>query len=278
MSLGTYNNPTGKKNDYSPVTYSSVKFFNSESSIDPSAMSFSYWKGLLKISITPVKTGEGSAPEIDKENSIDIYLTPIKAHMFLNYIKLWKTNLDEYDNVGVSTNKGIIYLTNGIKEFGTSGDRLFIVIKILDQNTGLVKSAIAYEFSSTQYYGIINFMDSNNYSKDTSFANDAELNMFMIVLKTYVDASTDAVASTVIDNMKYDVSRLTTRISTIQEKLGIEVKNGGNNKGYRSSSYFDRDGGGSTSSSSATRSSAEQVDYNDFINDISSSMIMNDDD
>ena len=38
MALGTYNNSgNNSKKDYSPTTYSPVKFFNSESKVDPSA-------------------------------------------------------------------------------------------------------------------------------------------------------------------------------------------------------------------------------------------------
>lgn len=273
MSLGTYNNSNNSKKDYSPVTYSAIRFFNSESNIDSSSMSFSFWKGLLKISISPIKTGEGSNPEIDKDNAIDIYLTPIRASLLLKYISMYELDPHRYDNVGVSTNKGLIYITTGTKEFGVPDGRLFIVIKILDQNDGRIKSAIAYEFSKAQCYGIVNYENSDRYEKNTEFASNAELDLFCNVLRTYVESSSYAMAASVVENMKYDVSRMTTRISTIQEKLGIDTKSGyKNGGGYKNSSYFDKNGGGNSSSGS---SSAEQVGYDELINDISSAM-MND--
>lgn len=268
MSLGTYNNANNSKKDYSPVTYSGVRFFNSESTIDPSSMSFSFWKGLLKISIAPIKTGEGSNPEIDKDNSIDIYLTPMKASILFKYISNY--NCDVFDNAGVSTNKGIIYITDGRKEFGIPSGHVFIVIKILDQETGSIKSAIAYEFNSSNHYGIVNYVNSNEYEKNTQYAGSAELELFCTVLSTYIESSTYSMAASVVENMKYDVSRLTTRITSIQDHLGIE--HGKNKTQYRNGSYFDRN---NNVSSSYSGRETETVDsYDNLIDDISA--VMND--
>lgn len=238
MSLGTYNNSNAKK-DYSPTTYSPVRFYNSESKVDPSCMSFSFWKQLLKISISPYNqnTSEGSYPSIDKDASIEIYLSPMKAKLFLSYLKnIRDTGKCEWNNVGVNTNKGIIYFTEG-KEFGQNGQ--FIVIKIIDQESGNCMSSIAYEFNSN-YSAIVNYNGGSDFNRDNTFAPSIEFDMFISVLENYVESVNYAIAATVVDNQKFDVSRITTRIMSIQDKLGIQQSGEGRSYGK---SYFDNNNG-----------------------------------
>ena len=263
MSLGTYNNNGNiKKNDYSPTTYSQVKFFNSTSNIDASAMSFSFWKGLLKISIAPVKTGEGSNVEIDRDNSIDLYLTPAKATLLHQYGLMFKEDPTRFQNVGVSTNKGLIYFTTGESEFNIPAGKMFVVIKIVDSESGNVTSAIAYEFNSSQYYGIVNYVGGSTFEKDTNFANTFEFDMLMRVFESYIDSSSYAMAATVVENMKYDMSRINTKLTSIQDKLGIEVVK---SRQYRNKSYFDDNGGN-------TQAKPTEVSYDDLIGGLSAMM------
>jgi hypothetical protein len=263
MALGNYNNngKSDKKKDYSPVTYSGVRFFNSDSAVDPSSMSFSFWKGLLKIAIIPVKKVEGSVPEYDKDNELAIYLTPLKAALMHRYMKT--IDINKVTNFGVATNKGIIYITNGKEEFNVKEDgKIFCVLKLIDEN-GAVTSAIAYEFF-TNYFGIKDYTGGTNFTKDFSFSNNLEYEMFIELFKNYVSSSNYAYAATVVECSKFDMSRLNTKIGTIQEKLGIENKyksNPGNK------SFFNNNGNVSNSIPEPSSDKKESYDnYSELIN------------
>lgn len=269
MALGTYNN--SKKKDYSPVTYSPVKFFNSESKIDPSTLNFSFWKSLLKISITPIKiASEGSAPEIDKDNSIDIYLAPMKAKLFLQYANDFRNNRNKFNNVGIGTNKGIIYLTSGKNEFGV--ESIFVVVKLIDFEQGTVTSCIAYEFNRNNF-GITDYTGGANFDKNYDYAELVEFDMFLDVISSYVSSVNYAIAATVVDNNKYDVSRMTTKITSIQEKLGIDTgkKSGG---GSNNNGYWNNNGNNSSSSSSSDSTPDQYDSLNQLVDDISSMSMM----
>ncbi len=263
MSLGSYNN---KKKDYSPVTYSPVRFYNSESKVDPTSMSFSFWKSLLKISIAPYQQNqnEGSYPSIDKDSSIDIYLSPMKAKQLLLCCERFQKNPSEFTNIGVNTNKGIIYLTNGVSEFNT--DSTFVVIKIVDPESGNITSAITYEFNK-EFYAITDYTGGSNFNKNYDYSTWIEFEMFKTVLKSYVESANCAIAATVIDNNKFDVSRLTSRISSIQEKLGIQFNGGGNSSGGYAKSYFDNNSGSSSSSNTTLNTGTTSESYDEILED-----------
>lgn len=79
------NNQTFQNNGgevYTPSTRSTYRFFNANSTIDKTVMSFTYWNSLLKITMNPIQVQEGSANKVDTNNHIDIYLSPSKAQMF----------------------------------------------------------------------------------------------------------------------------------------------------------------------------------------------------
>ena len=267
MSLGTFNNGGNKKKDYSPVTYSPVRFANPDSKIDPSGLSFSFWKSLLKISIAPyISNANGSFPTIDKDNSIDIYLSPMKAKILLDNSILFQNDNHRWNNIGVNTNKGLIYLTDGREEFGIDDGSVFLVIKLIDSESGEITSAIAYQFVNN-YYAITNYEGGNNFTKEFLTPNP-ELAMFIQVLKSYVENVNAAIAASIIDNQKYDMSRLTTRISSIQEKLGIQLSsnNGNSSKGF-AKSFFDNYNNSSSDSTTSSSISEGDYSYEDILDD-----------
>ena len=241
MSLGTYNsNSNNKKKDFSPTTYSPVKFFNSESSVDPSSLNFAFWKSLLRISITPMK-----------------------AKLFLQYANDFRKDPNKFTNVGVGTNKGIIYLTSGKNEFGV--DSLFVIIKIIDFEHNEILSCAAYEFNRN-IFGITDYTEGTSFNQNYDYAQFIEFDMFLDVISSYVGSVNYAIAASVVDNNKYDVSRLSTKITSIQEKLGIDFKK--SSSGVNNSSYWNNNGNKNSSAN------PEHYDnLNQLVDDISSMMV-----
>lgn len=235
MALGDNYNKSNTNNNknYSPTVYSVYKFNNAESKIDPTTLAPSFWNGMLKLTIAPKKETNNGEIAFDYDQSVSMYLTHTKARLLLEEIEEFQKNPDVYKNVGVSSGSGLISLTNG-SEFGVNS--LLLVIRKLNAETGQVENSIAYEFKQEYHYTIRDFDESSvDFSK--VFYDTIELEQFKTLLKSYYEAMTGAVAYSVIDNLKYDTSRMNTKLDLMMDKLGIERK--GNYSNKSSNSIFD---------------------------------------
>ena len=270
--MTTQNNGRNYNNDnevFTPTVRSSYKFFNSESLIDNTAMSFNYWNTLLKISMNPIIVKEGSANKVDTDNHVDIYLSPSKAQMLLHCVQEFRANPNKYTNLGVSTNKGLILIANGEKMFGHGGT--CIVIKIIDNETGEVQSDAAYEFNTSDFFGISNYNGGNDFEKYYGYADNIELDMFENLLAQFINAYTNAVASSIMEANKFNEARQFSFINDVREKLGIQKNSGGeSSRNYNRSSWFNNNGGSSVSSESHKNNNSSS--YDEVMNDIASIM------
>jgi hypothetical protein len=268
--MSNYNNQNNGGSDfYTPTTRSAYRFFNSESSIDNTSMSFNFWNTLLKITINPIIVKEGSANKVDNDNHVDIFLSPAKAQMLRYCIREFRKNPDNYTNIGVSTNKGIIFIADGKKMFGHGG--ICIVINLIDNETGRKESEAAYEFNCKDMYAITDYMGGSDFSKDTSYSNSLELDMFENLLTQFINAYTNAVASSIMDVNKVNEARHFSFIKDVRDKLGISKSEG--NRNYNRSNWFNNNSGNSYSSSSDTDSrNNNSSSYEDVMNDIASLM------
>lgn len=227
MALGDIANNNQQKGKNNPVVYSQYGFGNSESTVDPTRLSTSFWNGMLKLTISPKKGMKANGMvEWDDENSISLYLTHTKARILHDEIILFMQNPEAYNNLGIPSGAGLISISNG-KELGIASPCL--IIRKLNADNGQVEASFAYEFKQDYHYSIRNF-DESTADFDKIYHNNLELEQLLCLLRTYFEAMSGAVAYTVIDNMKYDTSRLNTKINAISEKLGIEYNAGG---GYR---------------------------------------------
>lgn len=264
--MANNNNQSSNSNEvFTPSTRSAYRFFNSNSALDNTSLSFTYWNSLLKITMNPIIVAEGSANKVDTENHIDIYLSPSKAQMFLHCIQKFRENPDMYNNIGVPTNKGIVYIANGEKMYGKKGT--FIVINLVDEN-GSKQGEAAYEINS-ELYAITNYVSGNEFNKYLDYSSSLELDMIETLLKSFVEAYTNAVASSIIEGNKYNDNRMFNFIKDARDKLGISTKTNDGGSKYNKSSWYNNNNSSSVSADSAKVNSA---DYEEVMNDISSLM------
>lgn len=233
MALGDMaiqnNNDKGK---YNPTVYSPYRLSNPESTVDPTALGAKYWNGMLTLTISPRKNTTDGSIAYDSDNAVSIYLTHTKARILHDELLKFVEDPNQFNNVGVPSGTGLISICNG-KEFGITTPCL--VIKKLNAENGSVESSFAYEFKQDFHYSIRNFDESKS-EFDKIYYNTLEIEQLATLLKTYYEAMSGAVAYTVVDNMKYDVSRMTTKITAIGEKLGVEFGGGNGYKNNKSSS------------------------------------------
>jgi len=229
MSLGQNYNNNNKKNDNSPTVYSKYKMNNAESAVDPSSMGFTFWNSMLKISIAPRKQTNNDEIAFDYNNAVAIYLDHNKARILHDEILRFLSDPETYNNSGVPSGQGLITISNG-KEFGVSTPCM--VIRKL--NDAVVESSYAYQFKHDYYYAIRNYDEStSDFNKVTEDYKDIEIQQLLTVLRTYYEAMSNAMAYSVIEQGKYDQTRVMNSLESIANKLGVSKASGGNRGGSK---------------------------------------------
>ena len=243
MALGnSYDN--NKKEQYMPVYYSAYNVGNPEG-IDPSALSYSFYNRMLKLSISPAKMNSGDKVSYDHENAASIWLTHVKARIL--HDEILKVLKGEISNGGVpSGNEGLVRFIDG-KELGVNGYCL-VINKI--NETGEVISSYAYEFKTKYHYAVENF-DPKDSSHKKVYHNNLEIQQLLDLLESYYISMTGAVAYSVMDANRFNTNTTNTKIDLIMSKMGVEYKPGTTSRSS-SGSYFDNSRG--TTSESDNRS------------------------
>lgn len=238
MALGdTYNNNEKKK--YSEQVYSNYRFSNIESPVDKTVLTFGYWNKLLKIAIAPKKETSDGSVAYDYDNAGAVYLTHTKALILHNEIIKF---LEDYKNgsapknVGVNSgDKGLIYICNG-EEFNAAGPCL--VIRKIDEK-GNSTSTFVYEFKRNTHQAILNYEEKGG-KFESRIYELIEIEQLATQLKSYYESMTMAIAYSVNEQLKYDNSRINTKLKIIGEKLGVEFGKPGNDQAKKNynTSYF----------------------------------------
>lgn len=205
-------------NSFSPTVYSGFTLYNPTSKIDKTSMSFSMWKSTLKISIVPViETESGNdVPKYDYKNSISIYLTPIKAHLFAEILKAFKTNPTKYTNYGISTPQSIITV-DVPKTFGKDYNGTVISIRRVGEN-GNIEASYSYECSSDNFSAVVGFNAKNpkEFTNDTEIFKNEEIDAIIHQLNSYYEAMSNA-------NSFATLNILYPYLDKIAAKLGVDL-------------------------------------------------------
>ncbi len=251
MALGNYDN--NKKNQYMPVYYSQYGAGNSESAVDPSAIGYSFYNRMLKITISPVKMNNGDKVSYDHDNAAIVWLTHTKARLLHDAIQ--KVLSGEVSNVGVPTGtEGFVRFSDG-KELGVNNYCL-IINKVNNEN-GEVVSGYAYEFKSKHHYHVENFNPNDSTHKKV-YNHNLEVQQLLDLLETYYLSMTGAMAYSVMDGMRFNTDTQNTKIDLVMSKLGVDYKPGTTSRQSSGSSYFDR--GGVTSEADSRSMRAATMD------------------
>ena len=182
MALGNYNDNNNKRY-YEPLVYSQFGTSNTEG-VDPSALSFSFYNKMLKITITPMKPN--AKPEDrniwDQDNAVSVWLTYTKAKMLHDEIRYVLENPDTCFNAGVPTGAdGLISFSTG-KELGVSSPCL--IIRKINQDNGTVNSVYAYQFKDNYkgYKSVRNYDPNNPSEFEGHTYNNIEIEDLLTIL------------------------------------------------------------------------------------------------
>lgn len=241
MALGkSYDNNQGDGN-YSPRTTSPFKWFNGESSIDATALTVSYWRGLLRIGIAPKKGEEVGDTEskYDYKNDVACHLNHTSARILAeeikNFIKHWtKKDMENYHGGGVATSKSWCTISNA-NEF--SGDTPCLAIHLFGEDGKSIVSSACYEFKTNFHYALRN-LDPEKMTYDTAPYELIELIEFLELIENYNKSANGAIAHSVYDRTYKDLNDISTKLSAIMKSLGISESGGRKPSGYNSQSAF----------------------------------------
>lgn len=262
MALGdgaanNYSNDNNKRYE-DPTVYSPLNFKNPDADIDPGRLSFSFWKNLLKIIISP-KLEERPTDKFvqyaDSKSSGAIFINSIKAKIFHDEIRYMLENPGTVNNVGVpSGSTGLISFCEG-KEYGVPG--YVLVIRKLDEEGG-TQSSYVYQFNTGDYYtSIRNFEETTAKFKKHSYEM-VEIEAFLQMLLDFSNAQNYAMAYTVVDATKYETTKMQTKFDLLLDNFGL--KNRSNNSGNSGgSSFFSKNGSSDSSSTNSRKTSLESL-------------------
>lgn len=237
MALGDNYDSNSKdyKKSNSPEVYSKYALSNTEDSIDPSKLSFTFWKEMLKISISPFIE---STSKYDYKNGGSVYLSYFKAKLLAEEIDMYLKDPEGYVNRGVSSGNGTIIISNGVDVSGKVTP--CVVIRKTDPNTGAVESSYLYQFRLEHHYSIRNY-DPDAVTFDKIYNDVMEIEALRDILMHFYREMSGATAYAIIEYGKYDNSRTHTKLDSIADKLGIEYKKSDKyTKGRSNESTFDK--------------------------------------
>ena len=236
MAFGNFDN----QQQSSPSVFG-YSFFNKESIIDKTMISFSMWRNNLKIAISPVIESENGETRYDTKNGISVYLTPQKAKMFEALINQFlQASKEEQQaltqgNIGVASGNNLITVEDPEVVYGKPEAGIVISIKKLNEN-GQIEQAYSYETRKGFYNAIVGFDPKTaGYTQDFDHFNTLELEMISLQLREYYTAMSNAQAySSLIHTQPY--------LNKIAAKLGVDLDSNYNG-GYKNKSYFNNGGG-----------------------------------
>lgn len=249
--LGNNNNFSGNNGNnantnkpYDPTVFSNYRFANFETPIGTISMRFSFWRQNLKITIVPMINRNG-AWSYDDNSAIDIHLNHTKARMFAQEIRNFLRDSTAFNGCGVSTtsrdgNSSLITISDG-SDYGI--DNTLVIIRKIDPS-GKIIADIAYPFRKDYFYGVRDVLSGSGatLSPDTMKTctddyNNIEIEELLKVLDTYADSMTNSMAYSVVDQAKWDFFRLSRKLDTICDSLGVSTTSASSG---RSNGFFSR--------------------------------------
>ena len=235
MSLGENNN---SKKYQSVQAFSQYKMSNTESKVDATVFTQSFWNHTLKLSISPMKPSNDDTIAWDYDNGISIYLTHTKARMLSLEIQAFLSG--KATSVGVNSGNACIIITNGA-EYGV--DHPIMTIRKIDPETSETVASAAYDFKVGYHYAIRNF-NEKDFDFDKYYYDNLELEQLVTLLEEYYKSMSCAVAYSVMEENKYNNTAQSNLLKAIAEKVGVELKS---NSGYKpSTSAFNKKDNGNS--------------------------------
>ena len=259
MALGTNsrnyhsgNQGNNQNQMFEPSYYSRLRIKNPEQNL---ALSFTFWKGTLKIAINETGTNVQDGRSNNTELAY-IHLSPTKAMILAEGVSRI-INDDSNAVYGIDTGSGE---TRGFIAVGREMGNPYIFIAKVNPN-GDYESSQRFNFN-VDYNYILKIHDITNLKCQKEFMNNVELVQFMNLLKDYSRCASGALGASVHDIGRYEAAKTSNLIRKIAEKSGADSKygNGGNGFNFDNSAEYSDPTPHSSTTTSSTVSRYTSID------------------
>lgn len=222
---GNQGNNTNKM--YEPTYYSRLRIKNP---LENLSVSFTFWSGTLKISITDTT----SIPENGKVNDLAfIYLSPTKARVFSECVERVIKNPESSDTFGVNTGSGD---TNGFIAIGRDMGKPFLFIAKVDKE-GKYQSSQRFNFNYDYNY-LLRVNDLNSLKIQKEYCNTVELEQLYDILTDYARAASGALGAMIHDTGRYEAAKLSGMVRKLCEASGVNTGSGYNKSNGNGNNAF----------------------------------------
>lgn len=248
MSLGNSNYGNNNQRQESSF-YSRLKFAERESG---KSVRIKYWKGMMVISIS--KGGE-TENGFKVDDIASVYLSPLKANMLADALE---ELIADPKHLPVGVNVGISETQTCVTFRHEENGAIVMAIAKID-GTGKKESEELFTFvADYDYY--LEFKDYAKMKFDKHNVEYVHIKSLIIALREYFQGICGGIAYSVMDYARFDISRTTTRLNAIMDKLGIQRQSSYNSGGSGENSYFNRQGAAPQGSTYSDHRNAEDLD------------------
>lgn len=203
---------------------------------DGKYLKFKYWAGKLSISIN---VGENSAQGFRYNETIAVYLSPMKAKVMANELEQF-INDKKSPAVGVVTGNGD---PNTCLTFmRDKDDNVIIDISKVDAS-GKRTQSDSFTIQKDYHYAVA-YKNFDKLDFEKKMYNDLELQGIIDVMNNFYIACNGANAYGVLDMSRFNYSRLKSNTEAIMDKLGIQRNS---SRGGSGQSFFNNQGSGNES-------------------------------
>ena len=216
---------------------------------DNTALSFEFRSGLLQVKIVSVNP-DGFSFDMEHPKAV-IYLSPTKATMLANQIRVFKNYLENekiHEERAFGVNGGMGEKVSFIAFSANKDKEIFVTIGKFDGNGKIIEST--QTGLNKDYHYALEWTDLNAMDVTRVFNNYIELDQLMHLFDDFGRYMNGAAAYAQADLTRYDNARILNKMNPIYEKLGIERLSGNNGgRNYQSNNNFLNNTGKSESKS-----------------------------
>jgi len=213
MALGNggYNNSSS---DLDITYYSRVRFMNNDGKL---SLSFSFWKGTLKISIS-----DRTVQNVKDSEIVSVIISPFKAKAFVECID--KILINDLNNAGIPEIWGIDggSVQSGIRStlaIGNSEEGIFLYINKINENRDYdVKQRFVFRSGANN---IFKFSDLENGVCVEENMDRITLEILRDLFDDFARGASGAFAVGHLDLQRYEISRLTRFLNSVSNSLNI---------------------------------------------------------
>lgn len=225
MAIGDNNNNGNANNGaklFESTYYSRIRFKNGENKL---CLTPYFRSGLLVLEISELKEG------FKYDTVINIFLSPTKAKLFAEEIRLFKEYLKAGDIIpgkAFGVNAGMNEKVSFIGLHADAEKNIYITIGKIDGSGNITESATTS--LNRDYHFALEWENINSMDVAKAFYDNIELDQLYELVTDFARHMNGSLAYSVADLTRFDTARVLRKMDPIYDKLGIERR--GSEGGY----------------------------------------------